>query len=121
MIDVNHFKYVNDTFGHPAGDAVLRDIAAAIRSKITPVDILIRYGGDEFLLLCPRMSREALEKKSEEIQAAVRGIVIPEYPELQLSVSIGGVCGVHPLAEAIREADLCMYENKKHDVKEAER
>lgn len=121
MIDVNHFKHVNDTFGHPAGDAVLRDIAAAIRSKITPVDILIRYGGDEFLLLCPRMSREALEKKSEEIQAAVRGIVIPEYPELHLSVSIGGVCGVHPLADAIREADLCMYENKKHCVKEDER
>ena len=121
MIDVNHFKHVNDTFGHPAGDAVLRDIAAAIRSAITPGDILIRYGGDEFLLLCPRMSREALEKKSEEIQAAVRGIVIPEYPELHLSVSIGGVCGVHPLADAIREADLCMYENKKHYVKEDER
>lgn len=121
MIDVNHFKHVNDTFGHPAGDAVLRDIAAAIRSAITPGDILIRYGGDEFLLLCPRMSREDFEKKSEEIQAAVRGIVIPEYPELHLSVSIGGVCGVHPLADAIREADLCMYENKKHCVKEAER
>lgn len=121
MIDVNHFKHVNDTFGHPAGDAVLRDIAAAIRSKITPVDILIRFGGDEFLLLCPRMSREALEKKSEEIQAAVRGIVIPEYPELHLSVSIGGVCGVHPLADAIRAADLCMYEDKKQCSKEDER
>ena len=121
MIDVNHFKHVNDTFGHPAGDAVLRDIAAAIRSEITPVDILIRYGGDEFLLLCPRMSREALEKKSEEIQAAVRGIVIPEYPELQLSVSIGGVCGVHPLADAIRAADLRMYEDKKQCSKEDER
>lgn len=121
MIDVNHFKHVNDTFGHPAGDAVLRDIAAAIRSKITPGDILIRYGGDEFLLLCPRMSREALEKKSEEIQAAVRGIVIPEYPELHLSVSVGGVCGVHPLADAIRAADLRMYEDKKQCSKEDER
>ena len=121
MIDVNHFKHVNDTFGHPAGDAVLRDIAAAIRSEITPVDILIRFGGDEFLLLCPRMSREELEKKSEEIQAAVRGIVIPEYPELQLSVSIGGVCGVHPLADAIRAADLRMYEDKKQCSKEDER
>ena len=121
MIDVNHFKHVNDTFGHPAGDAVLRDIAAAIRSAITPGDILIRYGGDEFLLLCPRMSREALEKKSEEIQAAVRRIVIPEYPELHLSVSIGGVCGVHPLADAIRAADLRMYEDKKQCSKEDER
>lgn len=121
MIDVNHFKHVNDTFGHPAGDAVLRDIAAAIRSAITPVDILIRFGGDEFLLLCPRMSREDFEKKSEEIQAAVRGIVIPEYPELHLSVSIGGVCGVHPLADAIRAADLRMYEDKKQCSKEDER
>ncbi|MEI3406134.1 MAG: GGDEF domain-containing protein [Christensenellales bacterium] len=121
MIDVNHFKHVNDTFGHPAGDAVLRDIAAAIRSEITPVDILIRFGGDEFLLLCPRMSREDFEKKSEEIQAAVRRIVIPEYPELHLSVSIGGVCGVHPLADAIRAADLRMYEDKKQCSKEDER
>ena len=121
MIDVNDFKHVNDTFGHPAGDAVLRDIAAAIRAEITPVDILIRFGGDEFLLLCPRMSGENFEKKSEEIQAAVRRIVIPEYPELHLSVSIGGVCGVHPLADAIRAADLRMYEDKKHCLKKDER
>ena len=73
------------------------------------------------MLLCPRMSREDFEKKSEEIQAAVRRIVIPEYPELHLSVSIGGVCGVHPLADAIREADLRMYEDKKQCSKEDER
>ena len=62
-----------------------------------------------------------LQVLKEEIQAAVRRIVIPEYPELHLSVSIGGVCGVHPLADAIRAADLRMYEDKKQCSKEDER
>ncbi len=113
VIDVDRFKQVNDTFGHPAGDAVLRDIAAAIHGSIRSTDILIRYGGDEFLLLFPQMEEQVFERKKTEIQAAVRKIVLPEYPDLRLSVSIGGVCGVHPITEAIRQADQLMYENKE--------
>ena len=113
IIDVDRFKQVNDTFGHPAGDAVLRDIAAAIHGSIRSTDILIRYGGDEFLLLFPQMEEQVFERKKAEIQAAVRKIVLPEYPDLRLSVSIGGVCGVHPITEAIRQADQLMYENKE--------
>ena len=118
VIDVDRFKQVNDTFGHPAGDAVLRDIAAAIHGSIRSTDILIRYGGDEFLLLFPQMEEQVFERKRAEIQAAVRKIVLPEYPDLRLSVSIGGVCGVHPITEAIRQADLLMYENKEKSYAE---
>ena len=65
LIDVNNFKLINDRCGHAAGDAALRDIANAVRSCIRKTDILIRYGGDEFLLLFPRMTEEAfLDKKS---------------------------------------------------------
>ena len=78
VIDVDRFKQVNDTFGHPAGDAVLRDIAAAIHGSIRSTDILIRYGGDEFLLLFPQMEEQVFERKKAEIQAAVRKIVLPE-------------------------------------------
>ncbi len=113
IIDVDHFKQVNDTYGHTAGDVVLRDIVAAIQSCIRSTDIIIRYGGDEFLLLFPKLSEEYLPKKNEKIRKAVEAIVIPEYPALHLSVSIGGVCNVHPVKEAIRQADERMYRDKK--------
>ena len=74
LIDVNSFKNINDTCGHAAGDAALRDIAGAIRSCIRKTDILIRYGGDEFLLLFPRMTEEIFLEKKKQIQQAVRSI-----------------------------------------------
>lgn len=113
IIDANRFKQVNDSFGHPVGDAVLREIARAIKDCIRKTDILIRYGGDEFLLLFPKMSEEILERKMQEISAAVENIRIADYPELRLSISIGGVTGVHPITEAIRQADLHMYAQKQ--------
>lgn len=113
IIDANRFKQVNDSFGHPAGDAVLREIARAIKGCIRKTDILIRYGGDEFLLLFPKMSEEILERKMQEISEAVENIRIADYPELRLSISIGGVTGVHPITEAIRQADLRMYAQKQ--------
>ena len=113
IIDANRFKQVNDSFGHPAGDAVLREIARSIKACIRKTDILIRYGGDEFLLLFPKMSEEILERKMQEISAAVENIRIADYPELRLSISIGGVTGVHPITEAIRQADLRMYAQKQ--------
>mgnify|MGYP004456674993 FL=1 len=113
IIDANRFKQVNDSFGHPAGDAVLREIARSIKGCIRKTDILLRYGGDEFLLLFPKMSEEILERKMKEISEAVENIRIADYPELRLSISIGGVTGVHPITEAIRQADLRMYAQKQ--------
>ena len=112
LIDVNSFKHINDTCGHAAGDAALRDIAGAIRSCIRKTDILIRYGGDEFLLLFPRMTEEIFLEKKKQIQQAVRGVRMSEFADIQLSVSVGGVCGVHPITEAIRKADYLMYLDK---------
>ena len=112
LIDVNSFKHINDTCGHAAGDAALRDIAAAIRSCIRKTDILIRYGGDEFLLLFPRMTEEIFLEKKKQIQQAVRGVRMSEFADIQLSVSVGGVGGVHPITEAIRKADYLMYLDK---------
>ena len=112
LIDVNSFKHINDTCGHAAGDAALRDIAGAIRSCIRKTDILIRYGGDEFLLLFPRMTEEIFLEKKKQIQQTVRGVRMSEFADIQLSVSVGGVCGVHPITEAIRKADYLMYLDK---------
>ena len=117
-MDVDCFKHVNDTFGHQVGDAALKKIAAAIHTCIRNTDILIRYGGDEFLLLFSQMDAQILARKKEEIQKAVSRITMPECPDLHLSVSFGGVTGVHPIGEAIRQADCLMYENKeKHHAR----
>lgn len=114
IIDVDRFKQVNDTFGHQTGDQVLKEVAAVIQHSIRKTDVLIRYGGDEFLLLFPKMEEEIFRKKLREIRRAVKNIRLPELPELTLSISIGGVMNIHPITEAIRQADLCMYADKQN-------
>ena len=113
IVDVNNFKQVSDTFGHQAGDAALKEIAATIHACIRSTDVLIRYNDDEFLLLFSQMNEQVLARKKSEIQEAVKHITMPEYPGLHLSVSFGGVSGVRPIGEAIRQADCLMYENKE--------
>ena len=112
LMDLDDFKICNDTYGHYAGDMALKAAAAAIRSCIRDSDLLIRYGGDEFLLLFPRMTEEIFLAKKKQIQQAVRGIRMSEFADIRLSVSVGGVCGVHPITEAIRKADCLMYLDK---------
>lgn len=89
MLDLDHFKHINDTYGHLAGDAAVSRAAQAIRSAIRTSDELVRYGGDEFLLLFHDMPRNALKKKLESIRAAVESLEFPEYPGLRITVSIG--------------------------------
>ena len=114
MIDVNQFKSVNDSFGHLVGDEALQTVAAAMQSCLRQTDILIRYGGDEFLLLMPQSRPNGVESVIRRVQDAVQAARVPSHPELRLSVSIGGVCNVQPLTEAIRQADARMYCNKEN-------
>ena len=110
MIDVDHFKEVNDRFGHLVGDKALQSVAQSILSNLRQTDVLVRYGGDEFLLLVPHIRPgEHVIQRVREAAASAR---VEGYPELELSASVGGVCGVHPLTEAIRQADVKMYQNK---------
>ena len=113
MIDVNQFKSVNDSFGHLVGDEALQTVAAAMQSCLRQTDILIRYGGDEFLLLMPQNCPDGVESVIRRVQNAVQAARVPSHPELRLSVSIGGVCNVQPLTEAIRQADARMYCDKE--------
>lgn len=110
MIDVDHFKEVNDRFGHLVGDKALQSVAQSILSNLRQTDVLVRYGGDEFLLLVPHIRPgEHVIQRVREAAASAR---VEGYPELELSASVGGVCDVHPLTEAIRQADEKMYQNK---------
>lgn len=115
IVDVDLFKQINDTYGHPVGDEALKIIANTIRSGIRGSDTLIRYGGDEFLLIFSKIGEEVFYERLKQLRRAVQETKLPDYPEVKLDVSLGGVYRVHPLSEAIRQADLRMYENKaKH-------
>lgn len=113
MIDIDYFKQINDRFGHPAGDASLYRVAQTLRSLLRSGDELIRYGGDEFFLLFQNPPEQALYHRLDSLCRAVREIRIPEYPELRLSLSIGGVCGQGRIGQLVQKADAALYQAKR--------
>lgn len=118
VIDIDHFKQINDTYGHLAGDAVLRHVAFVIQDCVKSTDTLIRYGGDEFLLLLSQIPPEKFRVTLDKIRAAINETPVPQYPDIHPTVSIGGVYQAHPLADAIHRADKMMYwaKKKRNDV-----
>lgn len=112
IADIDRFKSINDQYGHLIGDAALRAVSATIKNGLGTSDVLIRYGGDEFLLLFKKVGKEEFFAKLDEIEKNVRAIVLKEQPEVKLSISIGGAYETHPLAKAIAVADSEMYKNK---------
>ena len=112
MIDVDNFKQVNDRFGHAAGDAALYRVAQTMRSLLRSSDALVRYGGDEFFLLFQSLPRAVLHQKLEVLCCAVRELKLPEFPELHLTISVGGVHGQGRVRDLILQADTALYEAK---------
>ena len=113
VIDVDSFKHINDRYGHHAGDIVLRRIAKTVSSCVRKTDAVIRYGGDEFVIIFHRLPGDIFRKKLEEIRAAVDRLTIAEHPGLHVSVSLGGAYGVGKTTELFETADRLMYQAKK--------
>lgn len=114
MLDLDDFKMYNDTYGHDAGDRVLETVSRVMRSCIRETDTLIRYGGDEFLLLLSDIKEPIFTRKLKEIQENVHDAVVPGYMQLHLSISVGGVLSRgESIAEAVKRADKLMYEAKQ--------
>lgn len=113
MIDLDDFKLYNDTCGHNAGDLVLNTVVGIIRGCIRKTDILIRYGGDEFLLILQDVDEEIFSKKLKQIRDMVCEAKVPGYARLRLTVSIGGVLADNETIEsAVARADGLMYQAK---------
>ena len=115
VIDLDDFKLFNDTYGHDGGDLVLTTVVNVIRHYIRRTDILVRYGGNEFLLILPGIEKEVFSQKLRMIQEKIHATHIPGFNRRKLSVSIGGVMFTHGrLEEAITKADRLMYMAKGH-------
>lgn len=115
MIDLDDFKLYNDIYGHDMGDQVLCIVADVIKNCIRKIDKLIRYGGDEFLLILSDMVRGTLRGKLLQIQEAIENATIPNCSRLKLTASIGGVISEDgQIDEAIAKADQLMYKAKDH-------
>ncbi len=120
MLDIDHFKRVNDTYGHNAGDAVLREVAAVLRESTRNEDLVARYGGEEFIAALPVAAPDHATARAERIRANLNARRIslppetpPPAPPLRVSASLG-LAFAHPgrpcsLTSLITAADQCLY------------
>ena len=117
LLDLDHFKSINDNYGHPAGDAALQGAADIISQTARGGDIPCRYGGEEFAILMPETSPEQARTLCERIREAIADRNWPAHPDRKITVSIG-VCGADgatgvPAAQWVAQADAALYKAKE--------
>jgi diguanylate cyclase (GGDEF)-like protein len=112
VLDVDHFKAYNDSFGHQAGDEALREIGRLLRAVLRPRDVAVRYGGEEFVLLLHGVRMPQLPVIAARVLHAIRA---NDWPLLPLTASIGGaeVCGADSAATLLQRADASLYRAKR--------
>lgn len=114
MLDIDHFKMVNDTYGHDAGDEVLKHLALVLKSSLRDSDILARYGGEEFVIFLPHTTPENAYPVAQRIRLSVeRAQIVTQTETLQVTVSVG--ISSTPFGELyaqVKEADTALYESK---------
>ncbi len=121
FLDLNYFKYINDTLGHSVGDAVLKGVAARISDYCGPSVFFSRFGGDEFVLLIPDMSHNEVESYTQQILNLIKMPFLIEYQHLHISGSIG--IAFYPddstdPEHLLQYADIAMYKAKESDHQE---
>ncbi|MED2008339.1 diguanylate cyclase [Brevibacillus borstelensis] len=117
LIDLDHFKRINDQYGHLAGDAVLRETARFIRSHVRETDCTARYGGEEFVILLPETGEEEAMEVAQRIhQGLADRIICHEEKEIRVSASLGVVTSESSfdLSELLGLADKALYQSKKN-------
>lgn len=114
MIDIDHFKLINDTHGHLFGDRVIREVAAVMEQQLRREDSICRYGGEEFVVLCPGVAAEGAQVLAERLRNAVAGLILkPSIERVAVTCSVGlsdlVTCGSGGLVAA---ADAALYRAK---------
>jgi diguanylate cyclase (GGDEF)-like protein len=122
LLDVDHFKHINDTYGHAAGDAVLREISDALREILRETDMIVRWGGEEFLAFLPAVPRSSLDDVARRLLTGIPARTI-DYQGITLSVNVSIGFAPFPLApggkpmsweRAVNLVDMALYLAKGH-------
>ncbi|KAB2921083.1 MAG: GGDEF domain-containing protein, partial [Dechloromonas sp.] len=117
MLDLDYFKMVNDTYGHDAGDAVLKALSTVLKQSVRAADLVIRYGGEEFLIILLDTSGEAAERVAENIRNTVENLKVPvSGVVLQKTISIGIADfpdDSETFWQAVKFADVALYQAKE--------
>ena len=114
FFDIDHFKNVNDTYGHQFGDVVLESVADAIRGNLRELDIPARWGGEEMVVALVGANEEEARKKAEDIRVHVENLLFEEHPDCRVTIS-AGVASAGPnlsIDEIVKRADQCLYKAK---------
>lgn len=113
LADLDHFKQVNDTYGHSVGDAVLVAVADVLRKMIRPYDLAVRYGGEELVIVMPDATMASVSNAAERLRTALHQIVIPDGPgNITASFGVSVLSQVDSIDEALTRVDGALYEAK---------
>jgi len=116
MLDIDHFKKINDTYGHDIGDKVIVTLADILRSSTNPRDVVSRFGGEEFCIVLKNINRYSAFDILDRIRSTVENyeVEVAKDTYINFTISIGGVLHQeeHDLQESINEADMCLYKAK---------
>ncbi|HEY7510653.1 MAG TPA: GGDEF domain-containing protein, partial [Vicinamibacteria bacterium] len=113
MLDVDHFKRVNDEHGHKAGDAVLRGLVQLLRHRARAVDLLFRMGGEEFVLLLPDTPEDAAAGVAEELRQAIAATALLDGKVVTASLGVAAARPDDTVESWLRAADAAMYAAKE--------
>lgn len=110
--DIDHFKSINDTWGHPAGDTVLQSVASHLRAGVRTTDSVVRWGGEEFVMILHRCELAAAMEQAERLRERMARTPQPEVGQVTLSMGVAEIQEGEALAELIARADKALYQAK---------
>jgi len=121
MLDIDHFKAVNDTHGHPVGDVVLIETAGRLLAALRTSDIPGRWGGEEFLIICPETPLETAYQLAERLRCDYEGLDFPAAGRLTASFGVAAHCKGHLASDILLSVDQALYRAKNGGRNRVER
>lgn len=113
IVDIDHFKAINDTFGHPVGDAVLTDLGQMLRSMSRESDIVARYGGEEFVIIAPSSTRDNAKLAAERFRAQIEAATLGGC-QVTVSIGVATMTSVDTDVTLLQKADQALYASKSN-------